>query len=115
AMMSDPRALPATASAREAAALLVRPEVASVLVVDGGRLLGIVRPSDLVARVVAAGLDPSSTPLAQVADRDVLTLDAELPLAEAYRMLEQGDCERAPVVEEGRLVGVLSRSGLQRR
>ena len=115
AMVSDPRALPATATAREAATLLVRPEVASVLVVEGGRLLGIVRPSDLVARVVAAGLDPTSTPLAAIADRDVLALDADLPLADGYRLLEQGDCERAPVVEEGRLVGVLSRSGLQRR
>jgi CBS domain-containing protein len=114
-MLSDPRALPSGATAREAAELLLRPEVASVLVVEDGRLVGVVRPLDLVAGVVAAGRDPATTPLAEIVERDVLTLDAEMPLDEAYRVLEERDCERAPVVEDGRLVGVLSRSALQRR
>jgi CBS domain-containing protein len=115
-MLSDPRVLPAGATAREGALLLVRPEVVSVLVVDGaGALLGVVRPSDLVEHVVAAGRDPETTPLGEIVDGDVLTLDAELALDEAYRILEERDCERAPVVEDGRLVGVLSRSAVQRR
>ena len=42
-------------------------------------------------------------------------LDAGLPLEEGYRLLEEAEVERAPVVEEGRLVGVLSRSVVQRR
>ena len=40
---------------------------------------------------------------------------AEPPLDEAFRFLEEHDAERVPVVEEGRLVGVLSRSVLRRR
>jgi CBS domain-containing protein len=115
AMLPDPRTLSASATAREAAELLVRPEVASVLVVADGLLVGIVRPADLVVRVVAAGRDPETTPLADVADPDVFTLDVELPLDAAYRLLEEHDSERAPVLEDGRLVGVLSRSALQRR
>jgi hypothetical protein len=55
AMLKDPRALSATATAQEAGALLARPEVVSVLVVDGERLLGRVTPVQLVAGVVAAG------------------------------------------------------------
>ena len=42
-------------------------------------------------------------------------LDPELPLDEAFQFLEDEDLERVPVTEEGRLVGVLSRSALQRR
>ena len=42
-------------------------------------------------------------------------LGSELPLDEAYRFLEEHDLERVPVVEEGRLVGMLSRAVLQRR
>ena len=38
-----------------------------------------------------------------------------MPLEEAFRVLEERDFERVPVVEDGRLVGVLSRSVLQRR
>ena len=43
------------------------------------------------------------------------TIDADLDVDEAFHQLEEHDLERVPVVEDGRLVGVLSRSVLQRR
>jgi CBS domain-containing protein len=114
-MVSDPRVLQAGASAQEAAALLVRPEVKAVLVVDGERLVGCVTVASLVERVVAAGRDPRATSVAEIAEPVELTVEADAPLDEAFRLLEQEDAERVPVTENGRLVGVLSRSGLQRR
>jgi CBS domain-containing protein len=115
-MLSDPVALAADASAQEAAQHLVRPEVRAVLVVDGGgALVGVVTPDALVERVVAPGRDPKSTPLADVAVPPPLVIDAGLALDEGYRLLEEAEAERAPVVEGGRLVGVLSRSVVQRR
>jgi CBS domain-containing protein len=115
-MLSDPTALPATASAQEAAEHLVRPDVRAVLVVDdAGTLLGIVTPDVLVERVVAEGLDPRTTPVSQIAEPPALTLDADLPLDDGYRLLEEAEVERVPVLEHGRLVGVLSRSVVQRR
>jgi CBS domain-containing protein len=115
-MLSDPAALPAEASAREAAEHLVRPDVRVVLVVDGdGALVGVVTPDALVERVVAAGRDPTATTLAEVAVEPSLVLDADLSLDEGYRRLEEAEVERAPVTESGRLVGVLSRSVVQRR
>jgi predicted transcriptional regulator len=65
--------------------------------------------------VVAAGRDPSKTTLAEVAIEPVLVLDADLSLDDGYRQLEEAEVERAPVLEDGRLVGVLSRSVVQRR
>lgn len=115
-MLSDPVALAADASAQEAAQHLVRPDVRAVLVVDaGGALVGVVTPDALVENVVAPGNDPRSTPLAEIAVEPALVIDADLPLDEGYRLLEEAEAERAPVVEAGRLVGVLSRSVVQRR
>jgi CBS domain-containing protein len=115
-MLSDPAALPATASAQEAAGHLVRPDVRVVLVVDeAGELVGVVTPDSLVERVVAAGLDPRSTPVSLAAVAPTLVLYADLPLDDGYRLLEEAEVERAPVTEHGRLVGVLSRSAVQRR
>ena len=42
-------------------------------------------------------------------------LDSGMSLHEAFALLEEQDYERVPVVEDGKLVGVLSRSGVQRR
>jgi CBS domain-containing protein len=115
-MLSDPAALPATASVQEAAEHLVRPDVRVVLVVDdAGTLVGVVTPDSLVERVVAAGLDPRSTPVSEAAVAPPLVLDADLSLDDGYRLLEEAEVERAPVIEQGRLVGVLSRSVVQRR
>jgi len=114
-MVSDPRALPGSATAREAGELLTRPEVRAVFVVDGGLLKGVVTRKTLVARVVAEGRDPEATLLSSIAEEPYYTIGPEVPLEEAFRFLEQRDAERVPVVEDGRLIGVLSRSVLQRR
>jgi len=115
-MLSDPAALAADATAQEAAEHLMRPDGRVVRVVDGGgTLVGVVTPDSLVEHVVAAGLDPRETPVSAAAREPLLVLDADAPLDDGYRLLEEAEVERAPVVEQGRLVGVLSRSVVQRR
>jgi CBS domain-containing protein len=115
AMVTEPLALDATATAQDAARALLRPEVRSVFVCDGGRLVGVVTRKTLVKGVVAAGRDPRTTRLAGIAEEPNATLDGSMPLADAYAFLEAEDYERVPVIEDGRLVGVLSRSVVQRR
>jgi CBS domain-containing protein len=69
-----------------------------------------------VREVVAAGRDPASTPLGEIAEPPENTIGPDVPLDDAFRFLEEADAERVPVVDgEGRLIGVLSRSVLQRR
>jgi len=115
AMVSDPRVLPAAASAQEAAGLLVRPEGRAVLVVDGETLVGVVTAQALVERVVAAGRDPRTTAVGEIVEPVRLTVAPDTPLEDAYRLMEDEDVERLPVTENGRLLGVISRSVLQRR
>ena len=115
AMVPEPRMLDASASAEDAGRLLAKPEVRAIFVTEEERLVGVVTRKTLVREVVAAGRDPRSTPLGEIAEPPHYTLDSELDLEEAFRFLEENDAERVPVVEDGRLVGVLSRSVLQRR
>jgi CBS domain-containing protein len=115
AMLPDPKALPACASAQEAGELLTRPEVRAVLVVDGDRLVGVVTCEVLVDRVVAAGRDPRTTVVGDVAEPVTLTATPDMAAEDAYRLMEEQDVERLPVTDGRRLVGVLSRSALTRR
>jgi CBS domain-containing protein len=115
AMVSGPTVLEVDASAQEAARQLDRPEVRAVLVCESGRLVGVITRKTLVREVVAAGLDPRTTTLGRIAEEPIFTLDAGTPLDEAFGALEQRDLERVPVTDAGRLVGVLSRSVVQRR
>lgn len=115
AMIVDPPALEGSASAQEAGQLFLRPEVRNVLVCESGRLTGIVTRKTLVREVVATGSDPRETFLRDIAEEPLFTIDADAELDEAFRELEERDFERVPVVEDGRLVGVLSRAVVQRR
>ena len=115
AMVADPPQLDGAATAQEAGEALGRPEVRALFVCRDGLLLGVVTRKTLVREVVAAGRDPRSTPLEAIAEVPENTIDSDLPLDEAFRFLEEHDLERVPVVESGRLVGVLSRAVLGRR
>jgi CBS domain-containing protein len=116
AMVADPRRLPASATAQQAGGLLQRPEVRAVYVTEGDRLVGVVTRKTLVREVVAPGRDPQLTKLGSIAERPHYTIDADVPLEDAFRFLEEQDAERVPVVDrEANLVGVLSRGVLQRR
>jgi CBS domain-containing protein len=116
AMVPEPLALDARASAREAGEALSRPEVRAVLVTeDGGRLVGVITRKTLVREVVAAGRNPAETPLRDIAEPPNATLDSAMALDDAFAFLEERDYERVPVVEHDKLVGVLSRSAVQRR
>jgi CBS domain-containing protein len=115
AMVPDPLSLDASASAQEAAEALARPEVRAVFVCADGRLTGVITRKTLVTEVVARGLDPKTTRVGTFAEPPNATIESSTPLGEAFAFLEENDYERVPVVEGGRLVGVLSRSAVQRR
>jgi CBS domain-containing protein len=115
AMVPEPLALAASSSAREAGEALSRDAVRSVLVCDDGGLVGVVTRKTLVREVVANGRNPESTTLGEIAEEPNATVDARMGLDAAFAFLEEHDYERVPVVENGKLVGILSRSGVQRR
>ena len=116
AMVAAPRVLGVGSSATEAGEALARDEVRAVIVCDDDdRLAGIVTRKTLVREVVAAGRDPNAVRLGEIAEEPNFTLDAEMPLEEAFHLLDERELERVPVLEDERFVGVLSRSVVQRR
>jgi CBS domain-containing protein len=115
AMLVEPRTLTVDATAQEAGELLAKPDVRAVLICEDERLVGVVTRKTLVREVVAPGRDPRSTRVGDIAEEPYYTIEAESPADEAFRFMEARDAERVPVVESGRLVGVLSRVVLQRR
>jgi CBS domain-containing protein len=115
AMVPEPGTVDVGASAQEAGKRLSDPAVRAVLVADDGKLVGVITRKTLVREIVATGRDPQTTHAGEIAEPPLYTLDAALSLDDAFRELEEQDLERVPVIEDGRLVGVLSRSVLQRR
>jgi CBS domain-containing protein len=115
AMVTEPLSLDGSATAQEAGEAMVRPEVRAVFVLDHGRLLGVITRKTLVREVVAAGRDPRTIQLHEIAEEPVAVIESDMLLTEAFGVLEERDLERVPVVDNGTLVGVLARGIVQRR
>ena len=95
-------------SVQLAARRMAESRCSSILVCDGERLRGIFTERDLLVRVVAAGLDPSTTPLSQVMTVDPDTIEGTAPVIEAIRRMDEFSYRHMPVVERGRVIGVIS-------
>ena len=99
-------------TAQAAAERMAAAGCGSVLVREGDRLCGIFTERDLLARVVAPGLDPRATRLEAVMTPDPVTIESTDTAREAVRRMDEFGCRHLAVVDEGRLVGVLSQRDL---
>jgi CBS domain-containing protein len=112
AMTPNPTTIEATTTAQEAARIMKSEDVGSLPIVEGGKLIGVVTDRDLAIRIIAEakGID---TPVAEIASKDVVTIDPQQSLEEAARLMANNQVRRLPVVEEdGRLVGILAQADI---
>ena len=92
-----------------AARLLKRHNIGALPVTDkDNRLRGIITDRDIVLRCVAAETDPRTTKVGEVMSRGILTADPSDAVESAVRLMSQDQVRRLPVVEEGRLVGMVT-------
>lgn len=138
-MTPDPVTASPETSVTDAARLMVESRIGALPVVDGGELVGIVSEGDLIHQDVKLEFPtyiqllngfimypPSVTKFdnefrkavaAKVADvmtENPLTIDADASLSDAATLLVERDVSRLPVLKEGRLVGIVSKSDLVR-
>jgi CBS domain-containing protein len=113
-MTPSPQTVEAGSPVVEAAKLMERTDAGLIPVVDDGKLLGTVTDRDIVLRVVAARKDPSSITVAEVASTDLVTVRPDQDLGEGLSLMAEHQVRRLPVVEEGRLVGIVAQADVAR-
>ena len=107
----EPRKLvvaPPDASVDHAARLMKEAHVGAVLIVEQGRLVGIFTERDAVCRVLAARRDSLLTQVAEVMTRDPVTVSPDETFGYALLLMHDNGFRHAPVVENGRPIGVVS-------
>jgi len=100
-------AAPST-TVRAAAELMAGKSVGAVLVVDRGQLLGIFTERDAVFRVIARGLDPAATRLADVMTPQPKTIKPGNTFGHAMTLMHESGFRHLPVVEDGKPIGIVS-------
>lgn len=109
----EPVLIEHSASVRQAARLMSRENVSSVLVMQEGALVGIATDKDLRQRVLAVDLDPGES-IATVMTGNPMTLSASSGVDEALLLMMRENYHHLPVVEEGRPLGLVTAGDLLR-
>lgn len=110
AMTPNVRSAAPTDSLADAAQTMKQEDVGSLPVVEDDRLIGILTDRDIVLRAVAERVDPQSINVGDVASRDLVTVEPDQDLDEALVLMARHRVRRLPVVEDGRLVGMLAQA-----
>jgi CBS domain-containing protein len=106
----DPVALPPSTTVKEACRCMRERRVGAILVTEGDRrLVGIFTGRDAVHRVLAEGKSPARTKLAEVMTPDPNTMQPGKMAIEALRLMEDGRYRHLPIVDDGKVVGIVSR------
>jgi CBS domain-containing protein len=82
--------------------------IGDVVVLEDGQVRGILTDWDIVVRVLAEGRDPAGTTVGEICSRELTTLSPTNAIADAVAVMRDKAIRRLPVVEGGRLVGMVS-------
>src|SRR5919204_1150649 len=95
----------------EAARRMWEQQTGSLLVMEGSDLLGIITERDIL-RAVATGTELEKTRVEEVMARDLVTIDPSASLREAAHVMTDKWIRHLPVLDRGRLVGIISQRDL---
>lgn len=102
------RTVPSTVTVSEAVMEMNRHKIGAILVMNDATLTGIFTERDVLTRVVAGNLDPKTTPITAVMTPNVLTVAPNTTVQQVMDIFAERHCRHLPVIEGGRLTGLIS-------
>lgn len=107
-MTHDPRTCEPSTPLTELAKEMKASDAGIIPITEDGRFHGVVTDRDIVVRAIAEGRDPSSTTAGEIATTGVTTITPDSDLNKAVALMKEKAVRRIPVVQDDRLVGILS-------
>ena len=113
-MTPTPITIAANATAAEAAKVMREKDIGSLVVVHQGTPTGIVTERDIVTKVAASDLQPSRIIVKDIMSSPVVAVPPNEEVAEAAKLMSERKIRRLPVVQEGKLVGMITENDIIR-
>jgi CBS domain-containing protein len=97
----------------DAAKRMIEEEKGPLPIVEGERPVAIVTDRDIIAHVVAEGRDPTKMTVQEIASHDLVTIGPDEDIGEARRLMDEHELDRILVVEDEKLVGIISEADIR--
>jgi CBS domain-containing protein len=92
----------------EAAKIIGDKGVGSLVITDNGNIVGVLTERDIITKCVAKGCEPSKTKVSEIMSSPVVAIDPEADIIDAAKLMVSKMIRRLPVLEGGKLVGVIT-------
>jgi CBS domain-containing protein len=102
-------------SAFDAACIMKKHDIGALPVVDNGKLIGILTESDIFKQVTAKNLMPKKILVKKLMTKKIISVLPTAKIHDVNKLLAEHNIRRVPVVENGKLVGIVSASDLIRQ
>ena len=113
-MVEDVVTVDADASVMKAVKIMNKNEIGCLIVTRRGKAVGIVTERDLLKRVIAKLRDPEKTKVRQIMTKPLIVGDPDMDLEDATKLMFERKIKKLPVIEGGRLVGLVSLTDIAR-
>ena len=97
-----------TASVYEAIEIMAEKQIGALPVMEQGSLRGILSERDYARKIILKGRSSKDTPVADIMTADPVTITPQHTVAECMRIVTDKRIRHLPVVENGRLTGMIS-------
>ena len=98
-------------SLKEASKVMVDMRIGCLLILENEKILGIITSTNIL-KAVAAGNDPETTLVESFMSKDVKTIEPDKTIEDAVDIMTQNKIKKLPVVEEGKIVGIITASDI---
>jgi CBS domain-containing protein len=99
-------------SVTECVRLMSAEKIGALIVLDGGRLIGMFTERDALNKVLAAGLDPGSTKVAEVMTKNPISIPPTTTVGDAMELITTRRFRHLPIVDNGKVLAVISSGDL---
>lgn len=107
-MTPDPVSLPASSTVTDAARSMKERDIGDVIIVEEGKVAGVLTDRDIVVRALATGRDPATTSVSEVCSRDLVSISPDDEIDQAVQMMRDKAIRRLPVLDGDTPVGMVS-------
>jgi CBS domain-containing protein len=107
-MITDVKTTMPNSTVQEAAKKMSDYSIGCLIVVDKGKLSGIVTERDMIRKLMAKGKSPSKTPIKSIMTKDVIMIAPDTDIEEASEVMIDKRIKKLPVLEKDNLIGIIT-------
>lgn len=101
-------------SVYECAEMMNKQKIGALFVIENGRLAGIISERDILRKIVTSGMDPKDVLVDEIMTKELVTVGPNTTVREAMRIVTEKRIRHLPVLENSKLIGVISIGDLTR-